>query len=189
MDSLWGFLARRERLLWGVCLALCLSAGCASLQKKPTPKYDIPVQDTVEAQWKFAMALHEKFDDPLYKSRRQENGEKALAAYQKLVDVWPEATDYVNRSRLAIALLTDGLGQRDEALALYEKLRIEVPDDDKVVVNCLFNAAKIYDEQKKYDKSQEYYREIVRDFGEKKDPYFKVFVGRSEALRNQIHEK
>ncbi len=188
MNSPWGILAHRKRWL-GVCLVACWCVGCAGLRPKSAPKYEIPMQDSVKEQWDFAMELHKRFNDPLHRKDRETNGEKTLAAYRKVVDAWPEATEYVNRSRLASALVTDGLGKRAEALALYEKLRQEVPDDDKVVVNCLFNSAQIYDEQKKYDKAQEYYREIIRDFKEKKDPYFQNFVSRSEMLRNQIHER
>jgi hypothetical protein len=42
---------------------------------------------------------------------------------------------------------------------------------------------------RKSTQGQEYYREIIRDFKEKKDPYFQNFVSRSEMLRNQIHER
>lgn len=195
MDAVWNWLTHGRgergqlRALVGVCLAVSLCVGCAGWRSKAKPTYDIPVQDSVVEQWKFAMQLHAKFNDPLYKDFRQENGNKTLAAYQKLVEAWPEATDYVNRSRLAMALVTDGMGQRSEALKQYESLRRELPNDDKVVVYCLYYAAQIYDSQKKYDKAQEYYREIVRDYKDKKAPDIKEFVARAEILRNQIHKR
>jgi len=195
MDSVWSLLthgkgrAGRLRALVGVCLVACLCVGCAGWRSKAKPKYDIPVQDSVFEQWKFAVQLHAKFNDPLYKEFREENGNKTLAAYQKLVEAWPEATDYVNRSRLAMALVTDSMGRRSDALAQYEKLRKELPNDDKVVVYCLYYSAQIYDSQKKYDKAQECYREIVRDYKDKKAPDIKEFVAHAEILRNQIHKR
>jgi tetratricopeptide (TPR) repeat protein len=195
MHSLRDFLARRGwaagrwPMLAVLCLTVSLGAGCSALLPKKASQYDIPMQDSVAAQWKFAMTLHNQFNDPVLKNYREENGIKTLAAYQKVVNAWPEETDFVNRSRLAIAIVTDDMGKHKEALALYEKLRREVPNDEKIVVNCLFSAARIYEEIKQYDKSQEYYREIIQTFKDKKDPYFKDFVTRSENLRNQIHKR
>jgi tetratricopeptide (TPR) repeat protein len=175
------------------CLALVLAVALLAACREP--RYVIPVQKTAEEQYSFAVEQDNIYRMPINKDRQWPMSERAMAAYRKVIEEFPENERLVNHSNLGIAMILDRRGDafdrlRDKrgALKIYKRLLETCPDDDPIQINSLFGLAAIYDKMEKYETAKEYYRQLLDRFGEGKNPDFERIVAISRLRYQKVHE-
>jgi len=189
-------MTKRTHLFIGL-LALTMLVACG-------PKYIIPEQNNADEQLSYAVMRHLRFEKVPKRSRRPGEpvdkelspsesqlraGEIALAAYQKVVDAFPNEKLHVNRATLGLARVNDALKRNEKALAIYEDLIEQVPSDDTIQIQSLFHAAKILDQQKRYERANRYYRQIIDRFKTTENPEFKKLVLLAQREYQDVGER
>jgi tetratricopeptide (TPR) repeat protein len=164
--------------------ALLLLAGCSK------NRFEITRHETVTDQFEFAQEQHQVY----WRSSERMTDQKrladiAIAAYQKVIDVFPDETTYANRSRLGIARVEDEEGHDHKALATYETLIAECPDDDVVQINAMYYAGKLLDERKEFEAAKDYYRTVVDRYSENTDKTFQQLVRASRMQYVKVRER
>jgi len=180
-----------------VTFALTMLTAC---QKR----YIIPEQNNADEQLAYAVMRHLRFEkipkrrrlpgEPVDKELSPSDsqlraGEIALAAYQKVIDAFPNEKLHVNRATLGLARVNDDLKRNEEALEIYEELIEQVPSDDTIQIQSLFYAARILDQQKKYDRANAYYRQVIDRFKSSKNPEFIKLVILAKREYQSVGEK
>ncbi|HUT24598.1 MAG TPA: tetratricopeptide repeat protein [Sumerlaeia bacterium] len=175
------------------CLALLATLPLLAACREP--RYIIPAQKTAEEQYSFAVREDNVYRLPINKDRQWPMSERAMAAYRKVIEEFPENERLVSHSQLGIAMILDRRGDtldrlRDErrALKMYKRLLETCPDDDPIQINSLFGTAAIYDKLGKYERAKECYRQILDRFGEGKNPDFDGIVATSRRRYQKVHE-
>jgi len=165
-------------------VAVLLLAGCSQ------NRFDVTRHETVAEQFQFALEQHQAYHrSPERLTNQKRLGEIGIAAYQKVLDVFPDETKYVNRSRLGIARIQDEEGQDRQALAAYEALIQECPDDDVVQINSMYYAGRILDSRKDFEAAKDYYRTIVDRYSESEDKTFQHLVRISQMEYRKVRER
>ncbi len=167
----------------GLCFAILFcAAGCHR------DRYEIALLDDAQSQFLYAQKQYEVYSSPFNKDESEKYARIAIASYQKVIVDFPKERIYVNRSKLAIALIHDLEKREKKALKAYEKLLETCPDDDVIQINALFSAARIHDEKKDFEKAKEYYRRIIEHYGDSKDPKFQSLVRGSRYHYGKVRE-
>lgn len=176
-------------------LGLLLLSACLR------PQYDIPALEDAQTQFEFAARQYSQFNSPYNRPpltgpvdedqarRREELYYKTLAAYQTVIDNFPEEDLYARRSRLAIATVHDEYGERAKALDIYRQLIEEYPQDEVIQAKALFRAGIICDERGAHEEAKRYFREATDRFKDHSNPNFRHIAEMSEFAYRRVREK
>jgi tetratricopeptide (TPR) repeat protein len=172
-----------------VALALP-AAGCGHWFHRQT-KIDIPQMDTVNTQFKFAYDQQATLASiPVQMGAKHKNqAAVTIAAFQKVVDAFPDERLQVGRARLGIAMVRMGEGDNRRALDTYEDLIKNDSDDEVVKVNAMFDAAGILDRTGRFDEAKAYYRKIVDGYTESPDPSYAKMADLSRLFLNRVRTR
>lgn len=176
--------------LWGVFLvALALPAvGC--LKFRHQAKIDIPQMDTVNEQFKYAFERDEEYRRiPAAMANHKTQAAVTIAAYQKVIDVFPNELLQVGRARLGIAMVRTEEGDIQRALPIFEDLIKNDTDDEVVQIDAMFTLAGILDRLKRFDEAKAYYRTIVDKYTGHPNPSFAEMANRSRYFLYQVRTR
>jgi tetratricopeptide (TPR) repeat protein len=160
-----------------------LSMGCSNRSK-----YIIPQQKSAREQFVFAMSEYKNYLSPLSISNHSTISERCIASLQTVIDNFPNEMEWNRRSRMYIAMIYDRENKDKKALAMYEKLLIEAPDEEDIQINCLYGAAIIYDQREEYSVALDYYRRIMDRYGEKTDSAYGPIVRDCRIRYNKVRK-
>ena len=146
-------------------------------------RYDIPSLDNVKDQYRYARQQDTQYRQPLNAGQSDELSKIAIAAWQKVIDDFPNEIPSVSRARLNTALIHEDWGRSREALRIYEDLIEKCPDDDIIQATAMFRAAGLYDQNLEGEKAKEYYRLIIARFESRTaKPFTDLVVGSKRRL-------
>ena len=171
--------------------AIAFASGCSSNFLR-VEHYDVPTLASVKEQSKFADELAARYFSPLKRKEREESNKmagKALAAYSKVLEVYPQEKFYVGRSRLGIANILYAEGRKREALADYEALIEEYPEDERLQAIALEGAARIADGRGDIEKAKGYYQRILERWANSKDNFYKTIAMRARNAYVRVRER
>lgn len=157
--------------LWSALLLalVILSSGCHWFHHRA--KIDIPQMDTVNEQFKYAMKQQEELGKvPAQMSKHKEQAAVTIAAFQKVVDAFPDERLQVGRSKLGIAMVRLEEGDTQRALGIFEDLIKNNADDEVGTVLAMYNAAGILDHMGRFEEAKTYYRKIFDGYTGSADP-------------------
>ena len=167
---------RFARRAAGLALLAFLVVACRT-------RYDIPALDDVKEQYRYARTQDTQYRQPLNAGQGEELSKIAIAAWQKVVDEFPNETLSTSRARLNIALIHEDRGRNRDALRIYENLIETCPDDDIIQATAMFRAAGLYDQQNEGEKAKEYYRLIIARFESRTaQPFADLVAGSKRRL-------
>ena len=170
--------------LISLALLAGLSLGCSR-----QVEFLIPPQKTAAAQFAYAQQVEMRYRSLLKRDRHEILSREAIAAYMKVIEVFPDDTVLVNRSWLNIAMIYEKEMKLKKALALYERLLKDVPDDAAIQTSALLGAGKIYDYWGKYEKAMAMYDQIINHYGDSKDPMIQGIVIDAQRRFQQVRTK
>ncbi len=151
--------------------------------------YTIPKQDSAAKQLARAVRAEQNYLSPIQKAKRKERAERAIAAYQKVLDEYPEETQIVQRAELRIAIIHQRQGRLRKAMKILKRLLVEAADDPRVQIYSLLGIAQIHDVRREYAEAQEYYGKIVERYGKHTTRDFQNVVRESRRLYQQIRRR
>lgn len=172
----------------GILATVGFLAACG-MNPMGAQRYDVPELESPKAQLDFADKWAERYRSPLHREKRPETAAKAVAAYEKVVAMYPSEKFYVGRARLGIARVDDQEGRARKALKAYEDLIERYPEDDLIQVYSLDGAARLLDEKGDYDRAKLYYRQIVDRFAKHEDAIYRFAVRRAQVAYRKIRER
>lgn len=165
-------------------------SGCQTTKRLLGIKhYDIPQHATALKQLDYAVRQHLISRSPLNQDPEDEHADIAIAAYQKVIDAFPESKIECGRAKLGIATIYDGKDKYRKALPILEELIKDYPDDDQIQVDARFQAARIHDINKNFDQAKKHYSFIVNNYSDSRNAHFRKVVGVSQRLLMQVRVK
>jgi len=153
-------------LLW----FLVLLAGCQ-------PQVIIPEQPTAQEQYDFACQLFKEYSGLLMKrGQRREYADRAEAAFQMVIDRFPQEKQLVGRSELFIGMIWKQRGKERKALGIMEDLLEKHPSDDDIQIRALYEIGLLLDDLGKHRQAKDYYDKVVKRFGQSQKPEYRAIV-------------
>jgi len=170
----------------GLLLAV-LPSGAVGCSR--APQVVIPRKADAEEQFLFALEQDKRYRTTLSKYRRPRMAWRAVSAYQKVIDKFPESDLLVDHSRLGIAMIDERMGNLNDAMDVYEHLLEKRPDDDRIQIFGLFGAGKICDLRGEHSRAKEYYGELLRRYDNEDYEKYKDTLNRAREQYGRIREE
>ena len=146
-------------LLWSLVLV-----GCQ-------PQVVIPEQPTAQEQYDFACRQFEEYSGLLMKSsQRQEYANRAEAAFQMVIDRFPQEKHLVARSELVIGTIWKQRGKERKALGIMKGLLEKYPSDEDIQIRALYDIGLLLDDLGKHRQAKDYYDRVLKRFGQSQKP-------------------
>jgi tetratricopeptide (TPR) repeat protein len=147
-----------------------LLAGCH-------PQVVIPEQPTAQEQYDFACQLFKEYSGLLMKrGQRREYADRAEAAFQMVIDRFPQEKQLVGRSELFIGMIWKQRGKERKALGIMEDLLEKHPSDDDIQIRALYEIGLLLDDLGKHRQAKDYYDKVVKRFGQSQKPEYRAIV-------------
>lgn len=155
---------RRGPAAAALLLSLLLVAGCQT-------QVVIPEQSTAQEQYDFACRQFEEYSSLLMQTKqRQEYADRAEAAFQMVIDRFPQEKHLVARSELFIGTIWKQRGKERKALGIMKGLLEKYPSDADIQIRALYDIGLLLDDLGKHRQAKDYYDRVVKRFGQSQKP-------------------
>ncbi|MCC5876947.1 MAG: tetratricopeptide repeat protein [Candidatus Sumerlaeia bacterium] len=171
-------------LITGILLLMVLStSSCTSIFG---PKHAVPEEATARDQMRIAERQLEATRTTFDPDMREEELEKAVAAFRAVVERFPNDSNFTPLAHYYWALLTQQQGRYRSAERLYREVLRRYPNDDVVNASSLFGLAETYEQLGRGRDSQETYRELVEVYANSDDPVIQDLVQIARVRRGRV---
>jgi hypothetical protein len=180
--------------------AVALWAGPAGCARNSAVQVHVPVQENAAQQFAYAEELNrmsnyqliDKDDTTRYMQERQ----KIRRAYAAVAEYFPADRTITPVARLMEAGFAAGLDQVErawspkrarEALAEYEQLLRDYPENDYVQAKALYDMGIIFKRLKEYGEAQQIFLQVRNHFADSSDPLIQELAVRANIAYNQVY--
>lgn len=170
-------------LMVGLLLMTLTLSSCASLFG---PRHAVPEEATAREQMRVAERQLEAARTTFDPDMRQEELEKAVAAFRAVVERFPNDSNFTPLAHYYWAMLSQEKGNSRRAERLYREVLRRYPNDDVVNASALFGLAETYEQLGRGRDSQETYRELVEVYANSDDPIIQDLVQIARVRRGRV---
>jgi hypothetical protein len=171
-----------------LALAVLLSA-CVTLTACSWWSSDVVIPVLPTAQEQFDLATREFRNYTGFwgaGSQRNEYAERALAAYQTVIDKFPQEQSLVARSELCIGIIWKQQGKEHKALGILKGVQEKYASDDDVQIKTLHEIGLLLDDCGKHRQAKDYYDRVMKRYTQSTKQEHKAIVADCKSRYQRV---
>lgn len=158
----------------GLLIACAVLGGCSMAKKAqsaPTEeKLIIPNYPTAKDQYNFARVYQNSQVRTSDKTRRDVQLDKAIQAYRKVLEVFPNDEQF---APLAMMNIGDCVGMKKDyrgAREVYAEAAARWPHIELIQARTAYSTARTMDQEQRFEDGKAVYKKIMEQYGNSQDP-------------------
>ncbi len=189
LHNAWERAGRRVRtaLRFGLpcvfVLAVLAAAGCRTIFGGGP---SIPELETAREQAEVAQQQHQRARQTIDTDQRRQELQRAAAAWQKVVDRFPDDQRYTPAAHLRVGDVHRELEQHRRAERTYREVINRYPDIEDIHALALLYLGETLYAREQHDQGKSVFRQLLDIYGEDNDPQIQDIVARADFQYRQI---
>lgn len=185
------------RRLGFILVASMLLAGCS---RGSDPKVYVPIQETAQLQYAYAVNYRSKNELILRDQKDMERLERTREAvrqtFEKVVEYFPNDREVTPLARLDLADMQAKLDQPKwkatkrelkRAIETFQGLRAEYPEFEFVQVKASYDEAMCWKSLGEFEKAQSMFRDVAENYRNNKDQFIRSLAGLAQYHYQQTY--